>query len=325
MAVSKLLGLPAFLFSVFAFYWSLPMLAITYRLRFLNLGKRNDMLDWGRGLVNFFAVTIYKVGDGSLYKGGSCLYLCNHRSWADFFIDIYITEGRGAMMSRWLVFFVFPIFCSAVVTLKGIILFKRGTIADKEKFNAWLDATLASSPVPGMLVYPEGHRSIKPHSLPLKRGMLHYAFSRKLPVQVIITRGKDDVLSEKTMAVHWRRQLVTSYGKVIKPSECASFDAFMHEVQTEWDKHWAEAYNAPKPPSKSLPRLVPAPHGYDYPLSMRLGMGSVTTFSIFAFAGVLYGTYCTALWVLAFTGAAQKVIVTVLALWMGLALTRAVL
>lgn len=29
-----------------------------------------------------------------------------------------------------------------------------------------------------------GHRSRLPKSLPLKRGMLHYAYSRKLPVQV---------------------------------------------------------------------------------------------------------------------------------------------
>lgn len=25
----------------------------------------------------------------------------NHRSWADFFIDAYLTEGRGQLMSRW--------------------------------------------------------------------------------------------------------------------------------------------------------------------------------------------------------------------------------
>ena len=32
-----------------------------------------------------------------------------------------------------------------------------------------------------------GHRSIKSDSLPLKRGMLVFAFSRKMPVQVLIT------------------------------------------------------------------------------------------------------------------------------------------
>jgi hypothetical protein len=77
---------------------------------------------------------------------------------------------------------------SVVIVLKGIVLFKRGTIADKQvlsclhsgavfgsfdkmlvhrtttrchspalqKFNAWLDSKLKGSHVPGLLVYPEG-------------------------------------------------------------------------------------------------------------------------------------------------------------------------
>jgi hypothetical protein len=44
--VSKALSLPSFLFSIFVFYWSLPLFAIIYRIRFANVGKRNDMLDW---------------------------------------------------------------------------------------------------------------------------------------------------------------------------------------------------------------------------------------------------------------------------------------
>ena len=57
---------------------------------------------------------------------------CNHRSWADFFLDIYLTEGLAAPMSRAMVYFAFPVFVTSVIALKGIILFKRGTIADKD-------------------------------------------------------------------------------------------------------------------------------------------------------------------------------------------------
>jgi hypothetical protein len=39
-------GVPAFLFSVFVFYWSLPIFASVYRIRFASRGRRNDMLDW---------------------------------------------------------------------------------------------------------------------------------------------------------------------------------------------------------------------------------------------------------------------------------------
>ena len=57
---------------------------------------------------------------------------CNHRSWADFFLDIYLTEGLAAPMSRAMVFFAFPVFVTSVIALKGILLFKRGTIANKD-------------------------------------------------------------------------------------------------------------------------------------------------------------------------------------------------
>ncbi|PNH06587.1 hypothetical protein TSOC_007009 [Tetrabaena socialis] len=72
---SKALGLPSFLFSVFVFYWSLPIFAVLYRIRFASAGKRNDMLDWARALVGFFGVTVLKQGELSLYRAGPCLYL----------------------------------------------------------------------------------------------------------------------------------------------------------------------------------------------------------------------------------------------------------
>ena len=43
-----------------------------------------------------------------------------------------LTEGLAAPMSRTMVFFAFPVFITSVNILRGIILFKRGTIADKD-------------------------------------------------------------------------------------------------------------------------------------------------------------------------------------------------
>lgn len=53
-----------------------------------------------------------------------------------------------------------------------------------QHFNNWIDGQRAASPQTGLAVYPEGHRSTLGEPLPLKRGMLYYAYSRKLPVQV---------------------------------------------------------------------------------------------------------------------------------------------
>ncbi|PNW70905.1 hypothetical protein CHLRE_17g738350v5 [Chlamydomonas reinhardtii] len=322
--LTKWLGLPSFLFSVFVFYWSLPIFAILYRIRFASLGKRNDMLDWARALVAYFRVTLLQAGEHTLYKGGPCLYLCNHRSWADFFIDAYLTEGRAALMSRWLVYFVFPVFCTSCMILKGIVLFKRGTIADKEAFNAWLDQTLGSSHVPGLLVYPEGHRSTKPASLPLKRGMLHYAHSRKLPVQIVVTRGKDEVLSEKSQSVHFGRTCVTTFSKVLKSADYPNFEAFFTDLQATWDSCWAATYGLED--LKNVPRFsMPGPQAYSYSSSMWVQQLAITLVSILVFAGVCYGSWRGLAAALAATGAAQQVVALVLAAWVGSSVLRSFL
>lgn len=54
-----------------------------------------------------------------------------------------------------------------------------------QRFNAWIDREVGSNaPQHSLLVYPEGTRSQRHASLPLKRGMLRYAHSRGLPLQV---------------------------------------------------------------------------------------------------------------------------------------------
>ncbi len=44
----KLLALPYFLFSVFFFYWSIPIGSLLYRIKFAQLGSqgRKDLHDW---------------------------------------------------------------------------------------------------------------------------------------------------------------------------------------------------------------------------------------------------------------------------------------
>lgn len=90
------------------------------------------------GMKIFFRWKVLKVGEQDLYRG-KCVYLvsplraapaccrsqlsaraevprlhpaatpalqCNHRSWADFMVDQYATEGRSAFMSRCVDLFV---------------------------------------------------------------------------------------------------------------------------------------------------------------------------------------------------------------------------
>lgn len=68
-----------------------------------------------------------------MYRGGQCVYLANHRSYADFFIDLYITECRAAVLARRMVALGFPLLVSSVAVLRGILLFHRRKLgSDKE-------------------------------------------------------------------------------------------------------------------------------------------------------------------------------------------------
>ena len=51
------------------------------------------------GMKWWIRCRVLKVGSQQLYRG-KCVYLFNHRSWADFIVDQYVTEGRSLFMSR---------------------------------------------------------------------------------------------------------------------------------------------------------------------------------------------------------------------------------
>lgn len=60
-----------------------------------------------------------------------------------------------------------------------------------------------------------GHRSCAMQSLPLRRGMMHFAYSRQLPVQVVMTANKEAVISEKDLSAHFGQTLLVGYSKTI--------------------------------------------------------------------------------------------------------------
>eukprot|EP00775_Hariotina_reticulata_P006311 gene6311-6546_t len=265
----SLAKLPAFLLAVYLMYWSLPLANFFFYIKSWKLiGKRNDIYQWCRFLVDMFCIRIRKYGSNNVYREGPCMYLSNHRSWTDFFVDAYLTEGRGQLMSRLAVMYVFPMFMIPVTWVRGCICFKRGSIADKEAFNQWIDDRIRLSPMPGIGLFPEGHRSSLPMSLPLKRGMLHYAYSRKMPVQVIMSAHKELALNEKQCHVRFGVTCVTGYGDVIQSGAYDSFESFFSALQAAWDQQWVEVFSADP---EALPPLdLGHPAGFEYPLVLKV-------------------------------------------------------
>ncbi len=160
-------------------------------------------------------------------------------------------------MSRWAVAYVFPFFMIPMWFTRLVLLFKRGSIADKVAFNAWIDREWDRSTQTALGVYPEGHRSTTGKSLPLKRGMLHYAFDRKIPVQVVIGGNKESILSEKKMVVGFGRTVRVGYSEVVFPDKYSDFEAFMADVQSTWDAEWREVMLADNSALEELEEPVP--------------------------------------------------------------------
>ena len=58
----------------------------------------------------------------------------NHRAWSDFFLDLYVTEGRAFTMSRPLVAYAFPLFMVPAMVSGTVFGFKRDG-GDYEKLS----------------------------------------------------------------------------------------------------------------------------------------------------------------------------------------------
>lgn len=111
------------------------------------------------GMKWWIRCRVLKVGKQEVYRR-RCVYLFNHRSWGDFIVDQYVTEGRSLFMSRMAVLFVFPTFIGALKVLKSIILFKRGSIANKEVGGVRAALAGCRTPQYGFVQY----RHTQPHA-----------------------------------------------------------------------------------------------------------------------------------------------------------------
>lgn len=131
-----------------------------------------------------------------------------------------------------MVFYIFPIFMTSALVIRSLVLINRGNVGDKDRFNARLEKLIKSSHVPGLLVFPEGTRNLRPESRPLRKGMLVFAYSRRLPVQIVMTARKESVMgSEKRPTAAYGREIWTSYAPVIQSKDFDSFETFWAKVR----------------------------------------------------------------------------------------------
>eukprot|EP00927_Polykrikos_kofoidii_P075747 TRINITY_DN7219_c0_g1_i1.p1 TRINITY_DN7219_c0_g1~~TRINITY_DN7219_c0_g1_i1.p1 ORF type:complete len:338 (+),score=47.05 TRINITY_DN7219_c0_g1_i1:81-1016(+) len=181
--------------------------------------------------------------------GGPVAFLPNHRSWGDFWTDCALLGGPS-FVSRRLVAAAFPSSALFGVLEGRVWLFDR-RIKHPEGTTAWFVSFYkrchAVANDKGCTVYPEGTRSTKMQSMPLKPGGLAVIYKLGWPVQVVISTNKEHVTAEKDLRLGFGVTVVTSVAAPILPADFPTSDEFIKAVQASWDETWADAYGEKNP------------------------------------------------------------------------------
>eukprot|EP00697_Spironema_sp_BW2_P002091 gnl/Spiro4/12807_TR6786_c0_g1_i1.p1 gnl/Spiro4/12807_TR6786_c0_g1~~gnl/Spiro4/12807_TR6786_c0_g1_i1.p1 ORF type:complete len:416 (+),score=51.75 gnl/Spiro4/12807_TR6786_c0_g1_i1:50-1249(+) len=164
------------------------------------------------------------------------VYLLNHRCWGDFMVHPYLMEGTCASLSRLLVGAVFPVFVGSRLLDHSVWFFNNSstTPEGRELFYKTVDWEYDNCTKTGMMVYPEGHRNTRETPLPLKRGLIYYAFSRQLPCQTIVTYKTERVIDEGRFLVQGGVRIPYLTCPPLYPKDFATREEFFDALEAQF-------------------------------------------------------------------------------------------
>lgn len=217
--------------AIYSFYY-FPFFMVCTRVM-----TASDMQTLWSSQANWFCQVKLQKLEGSVpvTRDRSVILLGNHRNIADFFIHDIVTENTCNYLSRALVGFVFPFIGFFSYIENRAWYFVRGNkTATIDKFYEWLDSKFKSTDLKRqhLIVYPEGHRNLKKEPLPLKFGMIRYAYLRQMPIQMFMCTGYDQTLDEKSLTAEFGESVVKyCIYKPIYPADYPDEKTFFKEIE----------------------------------------------------------------------------------------------
>jgi hypothetical protein len=163
------------------------------------------------------------------------VYLFNHVSFIDFFMDNYIIGGNGCYISRVTAFFAGP-FSSIYGLLTNFVYFINRSNKNV-KYNLKLGfEKIIHKNKKKVIIYPEGTRNQTNNVIPLKYGGLNLIFNMGYSVQIINVKNKDKIFNEKKMYVNYNITCDIVASDTIHASSYNSFDEFYAAVCVKWEE-----------------------------------------------------------------------------------------
>lgn len=168
--------------------------------------------------------------------------------------------GGASYLARFMVWVGTPVSSLYGWLSHSTWFFNRKRGIDRAAFAKFMEDEWTKRPTFGMIAYPEGTRNQEDDHLPLKTGVLQFAFEYKHPVQCVITAGKEGVCNEKKLTMNRHRAVVTACSELVDPEKFESQDAFVTKVREVFTATWKSAYTtkeedgvAYNPPMGSTP------------------------------------------------------------------------
>ncbi len=221
----------------------IPFASLLNIVLFNPLRVRNELLFWANNMRAVFTWRSYMLPNSQSLLTCPCVYLINHRESIDFAIDAHTTGGRAAFVSRMGVGLMAPFMAVLTKFTQTVFYFVRRRNLDKEAFVHWLHGQLRNSPYQSLIIYPEGtRRPFINEPTRIKDGCVRFAYRYKLPIQIIITKNKEDVLSLKRRTHQGGVSLLTYMSSAIDPDDYSSFELYRDSVMHEWERCWNVVY-----------------------------------------------------------------------------------
>ena len=171
------------------------------------------------------------------------IFLCNHRSFADFFVDNYVVGG-AMYISRMMVIVAIP-FPSLLAYMTSMIGFFVRSKNNSFKVYELIDKALKRQQ--NVIVYPEGTRNQGKTSKSLKWGIIRWAYKEKVPVQIVMTSNKEKILNEKTFQIGRGIQSKVEKSVVLFPEDVENIDEWCELIQLKWDRTWDQLMTDTQP------------------------------------------------------------------------------
>jgi len=222
---------------------------------FLNYGiktEKESIRSTVLSTIKIFNFNLHKVSKRGIINDKNLMYLSNHLSCSDFFLDPYITHYNSKIISLYKVKILLPLvslLCSQANTIIFINRMKDKNEIIKNMNN--IEMLRKADTKRNILIYPEGlRRAHRPNpSAILKKGFIYHSFEHNLPLQIIHTTNKDYVIDDEKLTYNKDIHTFTYYGPKIDPQKLKmryekkykkeyTKDDYYEDVYKQWVKIW---------------------------------------------------------------------------------------